>query len=155
MNAQQVFKSTFKALINEDYSISTDIDRYQGVLENALSKIDFSVGTDIYMLPSNVNLSIGKTVGYNNKISISNTGMKICSNKDINKDHKKLPMTPLGPGKVEGAGLAAPKIHLLKSTDKPVNETENQRMLSEKHNDEKLSITILIVGDGLVAHHVW
>ena len=53
VDAQQVFKSTLKALVNEDYSISADIDRYQGVLEHALSKVDFSVGTAIYMLPSN------------------------------------------------------------------------------------------------------
>ena len=38
------------------------------------------------MLPSNLNLSIGKTKGYNNKNLVSNTG----SNRDINKDHKKL-----------------------------------------------------------------
>ena len=41
VDAQQVFKSTCKALINEDYSISTDIERYQGVLEHSLSKVDF------------------------------------------------------------------------------------------------------------------
>ena len=61
VDAQQVFKSTLKALINEDYSIGIGIERYQGMLEHALSKIDFSVGTDIYMLPSNSNLNIGKT----------------------------------------------------------------------------------------------
>ena len=36
VDAQQVFKSTFKTLINEDYSIGIDIERYQGVLEHAL-----------------------------------------------------------------------------------------------------------------------
>ena len=90
VDAQQVFKSMFKALINEDYSIGIGSERYQGVLEHALSKVDFSVGTGIYMLPRNLNLSIGKTKGYN-KILVSNTDMKIGSNKDINKDHKKLP----------------------------------------------------------------
>ena len=94
VDAQQVFKSTFKALINEDYSIGIDIERYQGVLEHALSKVDFSVGTGIYMLPSDLNLSMGKTKGYNNKILVSNTNMKIGSTKHINKDHKKLPVTP-------------------------------------------------------------
>ena len=58
MDAEQVFKSTFKALINENYSIGIDIERYQEVLEHALSKVDFSVGTDIYMLPSDLNLSM-------------------------------------------------------------------------------------------------
>lgn len=40
-------------MINEDYSISSDIGRYQGFLDNALSKVDFPIGTGIYMLPSN------------------------------------------------------------------------------------------------------
>ena len=61
VDAQQVLKSKFKALINEDYSIGIDIERYQGVLEHALSKLDFSVAIGIYMLPSNLNLNIRKT----------------------------------------------------------------------------------------------
>ena len=72
MDAQQVFKDTRKALMNEDYSVSIDIERYQGMLQQALSKVDFSVGTDIYMLSSDLNLSIGRTKGYNNKILASN-----------------------------------------------------------------------------------
>ena len=79
VDAQQVFKSAFEALINEDYSITIDIERYQGVLEHALSKVDFSVDTCIYMLPSNLNLNIGKARGCNNKILVSNTDMKIGS----------------------------------------------------------------------------
>ena len=54
VDAQQVFKSLFKVLINEDYSNAIDINRYQGVLEHALSKVDFSVGVGIYMFPSNL-----------------------------------------------------------------------------------------------------
>ena len=79
----------FKALINKDYSIGIDIERYQGVLEHALSKVDFSLGIAIYMVPSNLNLSIGKTKGHNSKILVSNTDMKIGSNRDTNRDHKK------------------------------------------------------------------
>ena len=40
----------FNALINEGYSIGIDIERYQGLLEHALSKVDFSVVMGIYML---------------------------------------------------------------------------------------------------------
>ena len=85
LDAQQLFKSTFKALINEDLSI--DIEKYQGVSEHALSKVDFSVGIGTYMLPSNLNLNIGKKKGYNHKILVSSTGIKVGSNKDINRDH--------------------------------------------------------------------
>ena len=68
VDAQQSFNGTFKALINEDYSIGINIEMYQGALEHELSKVDFSVGTGIYMLPSDLNLSIGKMKGYNSKI---------------------------------------------------------------------------------------
>ena len=53
VDAQQALKGMFKALINENYSIGIDIERYQEVLEHASSKVDFSMGIGIYMLPSN------------------------------------------------------------------------------------------------------
>ena len=84
------------------------------------------------MLPNNLNLNIGKTKGYNNKILVSNTDMKICSNRDINKDHKKLPPPE-------------PKIVI------PAVRHDNPKMLTEKHNNEKLVITLFIVGSGLIA----
>ena len=91
VDAQQVFKSTFKALINEDYSIDIDIERYQGVFEHALSKVDFLIGTSIYILPSDLSLNMGETKGYKNKILVTNTDTKIGSNKDTNKDHQIAP----------------------------------------------------------------
>ena len=93
MDAHQVFKGTFKALIKKDFSTGIDIERYQGVLGHALSSVEFSVGTDIYMLPSNLNLNIGWTKGYNNKILVSNTDIKIGSNRDINRGQKKTEST--------------------------------------------------------------
>ena len=87
------------------------------------------------MLPSNLNLNIGKKKGYNNKILVSNIGVKIGSNRDINKNHKKLP-------------LDAPKIVI-------PTARHDLKMLTEKHNDEKLVITLLIVGGGLIAYHFW
>ena len=110
------------------------------------------------MLPSNLNLNIGKTKGYNNKILASNTDIKIGSNRHINKDHKKLP--PPDTSKAEGVVHAPPKMHLMKSTDKPVKDHlavqhDNPKMFGEKHNDDKLAITFLIVGAGLIAYHFW
>ena len=87
------------------------------------------------MLPSNLNLNIGKKKGYNNKILVSNTDMKIGSNRDINKDHKKLPL--------DVSKIVIPTAR------------HDLKMLTEKHNDEKLAITFLIVGAGLIAYHFW
>ena len=36
VDVQQVFKRTFEALINEKYSIITNIERYESVLDHAL-----------------------------------------------------------------------------------------------------------------------
>ena len=106
------------------------------MFEHALSKVEFSVGTSMYMLPSDLNLNIGKTKGYNNKILVSNRDMKISSNRDINKDHKKLPPPE-------------PKIVI------PAVRHDKPKMLNKKHNDEKQAITLLIVGAGLIAYHFW
>ena len=108
------------------------------MLEHALSKVDFLVGIGVYMLPSILTLNIGKTKGHNNKILVSNADMKIGSNRDINKDRKKLPVTLPDESK----------------TVIPVVR-HDLKMLIEKHNDEKLAITLLIVGDGLIAYYFW
>ena len=81
-------------------------------------------------------INIWKTKGYNNKILVSNTDMKIGSNRDINKDHEKFP----------------PDVP--KKTVIPMAQ-HDLKMLTEKHNDEKLAITFLIVGAGLIAYHFW
>ena len=145
LDAQKVVKSTFKVLINEDYSIAIYIERYQGVLKHALSKVDSLVGIGIYMLPSNLKLIIRKTKGYNNKILVSNTGMKIGSNKDIHRDHKKLtppdvPNTVIPVAQHDPVGTTIPR---------------KLKMPTKKDNDEKLAITILIVETGLIAYHFW
>ena len=77
--------------------------------------------------------------------------MKIGSNRDINKDHKKLSSPE--PSKAAGVAHAAPKIYLMKSTDKSVKDHltvqhDNLKMLGEKHNDDKLAIIFFIVGLG-------
>ena len=52
VDAQNVFKDMFNDLIKGDWSV--DSEKYQGVLEHALSKVDILVGVGIYMLPSNL-----------------------------------------------------------------------------------------------------
>ena len=102
------------------------------------------------MLPSNLSLNIEKTAGCNNKILVSNTDMKTGSNRNINRVevyHKKFRLA------------ASPEIHSMKSLDQPIIQTilptDNQKMLAEKHNDEKLAITLLIMVIGLTNYHFW
>ena len=74
----------FEELLKSDYSIADDIARYQGVLEHAMSKVDFSVGGGIYMLRSNMNLNINKIQGFNNKMLISESSYKLGLNNRVN-----------------------------------------------------------------------
>ena len=46
--------------------IPESIKRYQDTLSYARSKVDFVVGFDLYMMPSDMDLYIGKINGYNN-----------------------------------------------------------------------------------------
>ena len=94
------------------------------------------------MLLSNLNLSIGKTKEYSNKILVSNTDMKISSNKDINRDHK----TMTHPNAV---------IHARWHDQVGTTIPDNLKMLTEKYNDEKLAITLLIVGTCFIGYHFW
>ena len=47
------------------------------------------IGEFIYMLPSDMNIRIGKVKNYNNKILISSSSFKIGTNLKINLDGKK------------------------------------------------------------------
>ena len=57
-------------------------------MQYARSKVDYLIGEFIYMLPSDMNLRIGKVQGYNNEILVSRTGFKIGTNSKINLDVK-------------------------------------------------------------------
>ena len=48
-----------------------DIKRYQHTLSYASSKVDYSVGQNIYMLPSDMNLKIRSGTSAYNKILVS------------------------------------------------------------------------------------
>ena len=76
---------------------------------------------------------------------MSNTDIKIGSNRDINRDYKKLALPDV------------PKTVIPAARHDPVATAipQNLKMLIEKHNDDKLAITLLIVGTSLIAYHFW
>ena len=72
LTAQKAFLNNFEDIVNRRVDIREDIKRYQDTVSYASSKVNYSVGENIYMLPSNMNLNIRSgTVGYNNKILVS------------------------------------------------------------------------------------
>ena len=73
LTAQSAFLNNFENVVNHRVDISEDIKRYQNTLSYPSSKVDYSVGEHLYMLPRDMTLKIRPgTVGYNNKILVSN-----------------------------------------------------------------------------------
>ena len=75
--------------------IREDIKRYQDTLSYTSSKLGYSMGENIHMLPSDMNLKIRSgTVRYNNKILVSNEIFSLGKNDEVNlmvpaiKSHK-------------------------------------------------------------------
>ena len=86
LDAQRTFLNTFENIVNRRVNIPKDIRRFQKTLQYARSNVDYVIGEFIYMLPSNMNLRIGKVKNYNNKILISLPSFKIGTNLKINLD---------------------------------------------------------------------
>ena len=88
LDAQRTFLNTFENIVNRRVNIPEDIRRFQKTLQYARSKVDYVIGEFIYMLPSNMNLRIGKVKDYNNKILTSSPSFKIGTNLKINLNFK-------------------------------------------------------------------
>ena len=58
-------------------------------MQYARSKVDFAIGEKMSMIPSDMNLRIGKIKNYNNKILESKSYFKLGINKKINLDVEK------------------------------------------------------------------
>ena len=85
MTAQSAFLNNFEDIVNQRVNIQEDIKRYQDTLSYASSKVDYSMGENIYMLPSDMNLKIKTgTVGYNNKILVSDGKFSLGKNEKVN-----------------------------------------------------------------------
>ena len=84
LTVQQVYLNNFKDIVNRRVDLQADIKRYQDTLNYASSKVDYSMGEELYMLPSDMNLRIKHGVtGYNNEILVSN-GLALGKNDVVN-----------------------------------------------------------------------
>ena len=90
LTAQSAFMNNFENVVNRRVDIREDIKHYQDTLSYASSKFDYSVGVNIYMLPSDISLKIRLgTVGYNNKILVSDGKFSLGKNENVNTGFTK------------------------------------------------------------------
>ena len=90
LDAQRTFLNSFENIVNRRVNIPEDIRRFQKTLQYARSKVHYSIGEFIYMLPSGMNLWIGNVRNYNNKILISSPSFKIRTNAKVNIDGEQV-----------------------------------------------------------------
>ena len=85
LTTQSTFLDNFENIMNLRVDIREDIKHYQDTLSYASSKVDYSMGENVYMLPSNMNLKIKTgTARYNNKILVSDGKFILGKNEKVN-----------------------------------------------------------------------
>ena len=131
LTTQSAFLNNFENVVNRQVNIHEDIKRYQDTLSYASSKVDYSIGQNIYMLPSNLKLKIKTgTVGYNNKILVSDEKFILGKNDEVNL------MTPaIKNHKINSLETPTIKYHKTNSLETPAMKSTQTAVNSERTAD--------------------
>ena len=150
LTAQSAFFNNFENVVNRRVNIQEGIKHYQDTLSYTSSKVDYSVRESIYMLLSDMTLKIRLgTVGYNNKILVSNENFILGKNEKVNsletpaiKNHKTNSLeTPT----IKNHKTNPLETPAMKSTQRAVNseriaDLEQKAIIS--HEDEKFALVL-------------
>ena len=145
LTAQSAFLNNFEDIVNRRVDISEDIKRYQDTLSYASSKVDYSVGEHLYMLPSDMNLKIRLgTVGYNNKILVSDgkfiLGKKVNSLEAPSAWQVETPVMKTH----KGSNIVTQTAVTHKDSEKTA-VTQEQKM-TITHEEEKIALILSLTG---------
>jgi len=83
-DSQKQFLNNLEDAISSADDIPSSIDRYQNTLRYARSKVDYVVGYNLYMIPSDMQLQVGTITNYNNEILIATPDQTIGLNPSVN-----------------------------------------------------------------------
>ena len=148
LDAQGVFLNNFENIIYRRVDISEDIQRFQKTLQYARSKVDYAVAEYVYLLPSDMNLRIGKIRRYNNKILIASPSFKIGTNLKINLDEEKdkpeaKPKNePDIKSNKEHKQDVEPGIKLNKERKQDVKSNIDKESKTDTHEEEKIALIL-------------
>ena len=139
LTAQSAFLNNFENVVNHRVDIREDLKHYQGTLSYASSKVDYPVGENLFMLPSNMELKIKtRTVQYNNKILVSDGNFSLGKNDEVNltvpviKSHNTNSKKPTTITAAQGL------------TQTPAISQKNQKPVT--HNEEKIAFVLFMAG---------
>ena len=148
LTAQSAFLNNFEDIVNCRVDIWEDLKRYQDTLSYASSKVYYSVGEHLYMLPSGMTLKIRLgTVRYNNKILVSDGKFSLGKNDEVN-----LVVPAIKGDKTNSLETPAIKNHKTNSLETPAIESHSNATQglthtpAISHEDEKAAFILFIVG---------
>ena len=150
--AQKQFLTNVEKAVGSPVDIAEAIDRYEKVLQNAMSKVDFVFGFGLYMAPSDMLLRIDQnTAGYNNKIIIAEENLMLGLNSSINNTDPDA--TPEAPPKalIKSGSSNTNTGVLVKPQDQPQSRRSPPQSALEDHEDEKGAVIVGGVVLGLIA----
>ena len=154
LTAQSVFLNNFENIVYRKVDIQEDVKRYQDTLSYDSSKVNYSVGEHLYMLPSDMTLKIRPgTVGYNNKILVSDEKFILGKNE---KDNLAVPtMKSHKTNSLETPAFKNHKTNSIKPTtittsqgltQTPAISQKNQEPKTITHNEEKIALVLALAG---------
>ena len=71
--SQKLFGKEVEEFVKKDTLLHEDTRRYEGILSNARFSVDFSLGSRIYMLPSDLQLKVAIKQGFSDKPKVGKT----------------------------------------------------------------------------------
>ena len=133
LTAQSAFLNNFEDVVNRSVNIQEDIKRYQETLSYASSKVDYSVGENLFMLPSNMQLRIRSgTVWYDNKILVSDGKFNLGKNNEVNS--------------LESPAISHKDSKQTADSETAVSHKDLERKPTTNHEDEKIALIISLTG---------
>ena len=134
--------NNFENIVNRRVDIRENIKRYQDTLSYASSKVDYSMGENIYMLPSDMNLRIRSgTVSIIRKFSFLMKNLVWGKMKKVNlmvpaiKSHKVTQTASNSNDVLPPRGSHAPTI---------IHKNPGPHTIT--HNDEKIALVLALAG---------
>ena len=147
LTAQSAFLNNFEDIVNQRVDIREDIKRYQDTLSYTSSKVDYSVGEHLYLLPSDMTLKIRLETAAYNKIFVSN--WKFIPGKNEKVNSLEAPSTP----QVETPAISHKDSNLVKQiavthrdSETAVTHKDLERKPTIAHEEEKIALILSLIG---------
>ena len=129
--------NNFEDIVNRKVDVREDIKHHQNTLSYASSKVDYSVGEHLYMLPIDMTLKIRlEIVGYNNKILVSDGNFSLGKNKNVN-------LTTLA---IKNHKTNSSETPTIKSTHNSKRTSDLEQKMIISHEDEKVALVLSLTG---------